>query len=137
MSIENPSILSHVSLGTRDLPRALVFYDAALAALGISRLHTIEGTAAAYGKGPAEFWIVLPRDERAASVGNGVHVGFKAETRDAVDAFHKAAMQTGGTDEGAPGPRPEYGESYYGCFVLDPDGNKIEATFRDPSIAQG
>lgn len=137
MSDQNPSILSHVSLGTRDLQRALVFYDATLSTLGIARLETIEGIAAAYGKQFPEFWIALPCDEQPASVGNGIHIGFIADSRQAVHAFHEAALQAGATDDGAPGPRPHYGEPYYGCFVLDPDGNKIEATFWDQSLATG
>ena len=125
MSDQNPSILSHVSLGTNDLQRALDFYDAALATLGIGRLVTLDGLAAAYGRKYPEFWIVLPCNDKPASVGNGVHIGFIAGSREAVHAFHAAAMAAGGTDEGAPGPKPEYGKAYHGCFVKDPDGNKL------------
>ena len=137
MSEQNPSILSHVSLGTNDLPRALAFYDATLATLGIARVETLEGMAAAYGRQYPEFWIVLPCNDQPASTGNGVHVGFNAASRDAVQAFHAAALMAGGSDEGAPGPRPDYGEPYYGCFVIDPDGNKIEAAFWDEALAAG
>ena len=134
MSDQNPSILSHVSLGTNNLERALVFYDAALAALGITRIETLEDMAAAYGKKYPEFWIALPCNDKPASIGNGVHVGFIAESRNAVHAFHEAALAAGGTDDGAPGPRPHYGEPYYGCFVIDLDGNKVEAAFWDDSL---
>ena len=133
MTAENPSILSHVSLGTNDLTAALSFYDQALQPLGISRVETIPGIAAAYGKQYPEFWICLPANEQTASVGNGVHVGFIANSIEEVHAFHAAALQAGGIDDGAPGPRPIYGEPYYGCFVVDPDGNKIEAAFWDAS----
>ncbi len=133
MSDENPSILSHVSLGTNDFPKALAFYDKTLAALGIKRVETIDGIAAAYGKQYPEFWVALPVDEQTASVGNGVHIAFIAESKDAVQMFYDASIKAGATDAGAPGPRPHYGEPYYGCFVTDPDGNKIEACYWDMS----
>lgn len=136
MSDQNPGILSHISLGSNDPDTAVRFYDATLATLGIVRLETLEGIAAGYGRQFPEFWIALPGDEQPASVGNGTHVAFIAESREAVQAFHEAALAAGGTDEGAPGPRPEYGQAYYGCFVKDPDGNKIEATFRDGALAE-
>lgn len=136
MSDENPSILSHVSLGTNDMEKATAFYDKALAPLGIRRVETLENFAAAYGKQYPEFWINLPADEKPASTGNGVHVGFIANSKEQVQAFHDAALDAGGTDNGAPGPRPHYGEPYYGCFVIDPDGNKIEATFWDQALQQ-
>ena len=136
MSEENPSILSHVSLGTNDMDKATAFYDKALAPLGIRRVEILDNFAAAYGKQYPEFWINLPADEKPASTGNGVHVGFIANSKEQVQAFYDAALDAGGTDNGAPGPRPHYGEPYYGCFVIDPDGNKIEATFWDQALQQ-
>lgn len=133
---DNPSILSHVSLGTDDLARATVFYDAVLPTLGCRRVMEHEG-AVAYGRAYPEFWVQTPVDGREASPGNGTHVGFFAGSREAVDAFHRAALAAGGVDEGAPGPRPEYGAPYYGCFVRAPDGHKIEATFWDESVEEG
>jgi len=136
MSDENPSILSHVSLGTHDVDSAIAFYDKVLAPLGISRVENLEGIGAAYGKQFPEFWICLPHDDKRASTGNGVHVGFIANSKDDVHAFYDAALAAGGVDDGAPGPRPQYGEPYYGCFIMDPDGNKIEAAYWDMSMAQ-
>lgn len=133
MSNDNPSILSHVSIGTNDLLRSSTFYDKALAPLGISRIEEIEGEAVAYGKQYPEFWVVIPLNEELATVANGMHLGFIAESKEAVHAFHKAAVNAGGIDNGAPGPRPQYGEPYYGCFVIDPDGHKIEASFWNAS----
>ncbi|MGE0725819.1 MAG: VOC family protein, partial [Alphaproteobacteria bacterium] len=100
----------------------------------VVRLYEEGGAAAGYGErsGPARFWIGLPHDRRPASAGNGVHVCFAAPDRAAVDAFHRAALAAGGADDGAPGLRPEYHQDYYGAFVRDPDGNKIEAVFRKP-----
>lgn len=128
MEQDNPSILSHVSIGTQQLDRALVFYDAVLATLGAKRVMAHPG-AVAYGKEYAEFWVQTPIDGKEANRGNGTHFGFVARSEKEVDAFHAAAIANGGTSDGAPGPRPHYGDAYYGCFVRDLDGHKIEATF--------
>ncbi len=120
-------ILHHVSLGTRDVPRAVSFYDAVLKALGYRRVMEFMPYAVAYGVDHPDFWIQVPADQGTASVGNGVHVAFGARTRAQVNAFHAAALAQGGTDEGAPGLRPDYGPDYYGAFCRDLDGNKIEA----------
>ena len=127
---EPPSVLSHVSLGTNDLGRASAFYDAVLDPLGVARVMEHPG-ALAYGRAYPEFWLHAPIDGEPATIGNGSHVGFLAPSRDAVNAFHAAALDAGGRDEGAPGPRPQYGTSYYGAFVRDPDGHKIEAAYWD------
>ena len=131
---EFPSILSHVSLGTTDFAAARAFYDAVLAPLGCRRVMEHDG-AVAYGRRFPEFWVQPPL-QGEASVGNGTHVAFFATSREQVDAFHAAALAAGATDEGAPGPRPEYGKPYYGAFVRDLDGHKIEATFWDLSMGE-
>ncbi len=130
--LDIPSILGHVSVGSNDLQRALAFYDAVLATVGAERKHEVPGIAVAYGKAFPEFWVQRPFDGQAANPGNGVHFSFIAMTREAVHAFHEAALAAGGTDGGAPGSRPMYGDDYYGCFVHDLDGHKIEA-----SVIQG
>lgn len=135
MSEDNPSIMSHISIGTDDLDRALAFYDKVLATVGAKRVHEVPGFAVAYGKAYPEFWVGLPHDGGRASVGNGTHFGFNAPDKAAVHAFHAAALAAGATDDGAPGPRPDYGEPYYGCFVRDPDGHKIEAAYWDAALA--
>lgn len=132
--MDNPSILSHVSIGTNDFDRAVAFYDGVLATLGCQRLMEHPG-AIAYGKRYPEFWVGVPYDSQVASVGNGTHVGFIAPTREAVHAFYEAALAAGGTGDGPPGPRSDYSAAYYGCFVRDPDGHKIEASFWDESLA--
>ncbi len=131
---DNPSLMSHVSVGTARYDDALRFYDAVLATLGARRMMEHPG-AAAYGKQFPEFWVQTPIDGRPAGVGNGTHIGFLAENRAQVDAFYKAALAAGATEDGAPGPRPHYGAPYYGCFVRDLDGHKIEAAFWDESLA--
>lgn len=130
MPEQNPSILSHVSIGTNQFEQAVAFYDKVLATLGCQRILEHPG-AVAWGREYPEFWVQTPIDGQPANVGNGGHVGFVAPTKQAVHAFYTAAMQAGASPDGAPGPRPHYGEPYYGCFVRDLDGHKIEATFWD------
>ncbi|WP_338873327.1 VOC family protein [Myxococcus stipitatus] len=133
MSGDNPSILSHVSIGTNDFARAVAFYDRVMATLGYGRVLDFPN-AVAYGKQFPEFWVQTPLDGSRANVGNGTHFGFIATSKQAVNAFHEAALAAGATNDGAPGPRPLYGEPYYGCFVRDLDGHKIEASFWDTSV---
>ena len=123
---QNPSMMSHVSIGTDHLDRAVAFYDTVFATIGVKRVLEHAG-AVAYGKQYPEFWVQAPHDGRPASVGNGTHFGFLAESRAQVDAFYAVAIAAGATGDGAPGPRPHYGVAYYGCFVRDLDGYKIEA----------
>lgn len=129
-------MLHHVSVGVSDVTRAAEFYDAVLGALGYKRTAQYLPYAIAYGEGISEFWIQLPSDQKAPSVGNGAHVGFSARSQDAVHRFHAAALAKGGSDDGAPGPRPDYGPDYYGAFVRDPFGNKVEATVHAPAKAR-
>ena len=124
----NPSIISHISIGTNNFDRAVAFYDKVLSTLGCKQLMSHPG-AVAYGREFPEFWVQTPFNGEPATVGNGSHIGFIAKTKEEVHAFHEAALNEGGTDDGAPGPRPDYGNAYYGCFVRDLDGNKIEATY--------
>lgn len=76
-----------------------------------------------------EFWLQTPIDGAPSSVGNGTHIGFFAYSKQQVDDFYAAALDAGGVGEGAPGARPMYGPEYYGAFVRDLDGHKLEATF--------
>jgi catechol 2,3-dioxygenase-like lactoylglutathione lyase family enzyme len=119
-------VLSHVSLGTNDFPRAKKFYDAVLATLRLKPVMAFD-EGAGYGREFPEFWIQLPHDGQAANPGNGTHVCFGAASAEEVQAFHRTALQMGGEDEGKPGLRKEYSDNYYAAFVRDPDGNKIEA----------
>ncbi len=135
MSDDNPSIMSHVSLGTNNFEKAVEFYDKVMATLGATRIMEHEG-AVAYGKEYPEFWVQTPENEEPAQIANGTHYGFVAASKEAVHAFWEKAIEMGGTPHGEPGPRPHYGEPYYGCFLLDLDGHKIEATFWDASMQQ-
>jgi len=129
-------MLHHVSVGVADVTRAATFYDAVLKTLGYKRLAEYLPYAVAYGEDHPEFWIGLPHDQRPMSVGNGVHLGFSARSKDQVHKFHAAALAQGGSNNGEPGPRPDYGPDYYGAFVYDLDGNKIEATLHARPKAQ-
>jgi catechol 2,3-dioxygenase-like lactoylglutathione lyase family enzyme len=121
-------MIDHISLAVTDLERARRFYDPTMAALGHIRLFS---TPRAFGYGlPSDppdkdrFALLL---RPCAPAGDGVHLAFIAPSTAAVDAFHAAALANGGTDNGAPGPRPNYGPGYYAAFVRDPDGNNLEA----------
>jgi catechol 2,3-dioxygenase-like lactoylglutathione lyase family enzyme len=117
------AFIDHVTLDVSDLGVSREFYAAAMEAVGAEELAV--GSAFGYGPpGSAHLWI---REGRSSGP---VHVAVVAPSRDHVDAFHRAALAAGGTDNGAPGPRPRYGPAYYGAFVLDPDGNNIEAVHR-------
>ena len=120
------SVISHVSLGTNDYPKAKAFYDAVLATLQIKCVMDYPG-GAGYGRKFPEFWIQAPHDGGQASVGNGVHISFLANSIAEVEAFHATALKLGGKDDGKPGYRKEYTDDYYAAFVRDLDGNKIEA----------
>ena len=132
----SPSIISHVSIGTNHFPSAIAFYDRVLQVLECHRVMEHPG-AVAWGRAFPEFWVQRPIDGRAANAGNGTHIGFIAPSREAVEQFHAAGLAAGGSDEGAPGPRADYGPQYYGCFLRDLDGHKIEAAFWDESNVGG
>jgi catechol 2,3-dioxygenase-like lactoylglutathione lyase family enzyme len=121
-------MIDHLSIGVSDLTRAGAFYDAVLATLGYVRVLTHER---ALGWGPPgardEAFAILSARERARPPGEGCHVAFTAADRKAVEAFHATAIRKGATDEGGPGPRPQYGVGYYAAFVRDLDGYRIEA----------
>ena len=126
-------MLLYITLGTNDLARATTFYDAALAPLGFVRRATRENEA---GYGPDDgsrirLWLTRPFDGRPATLGNGSMAALAAPTRAAVDAFHRAGLASGGSDEGAPGLRP-YHASFYAAYLRDPDGNKLSAVCETP-----
>ncbi|NMP32272.1 VOC family protein [Thalassotalea sp. M1531] len=122
--------ICHASIGTNDLGRAKAFYQPLLATLDVE-LVSEYGHALAFGKGYPEFWVQIPFDKKPMSVGNGTHFGFVAKTKQQVETFYQTAIALGARCNGKPGPRPDYGDPYFGCFVLDLDGNKIEASFWD------
>ncbi len=124
-------MIHHVSLGVRDLDVAGAFYDAALGALGLRRVFE-DDSAIGYGIIDDNDVLCLKLRPAAAPPGEGSHLAFSAPSRAAVDAFHAAALSSGGSDNGAPGLRPDYGCNYYAAFLVDPDGHRIEAVINSP-----
>ncbi len=119
-------MLDHVSIGVRDIAATRRFYDAALAPLGYTCLSA-GADSLGYGRDGVAFWISKSERPVPADAGSGLHFCFTAGDRPAVDAFHAAALAAGGTDNGAPGLRADYGANYYAAFAVDPDGYRIEA----------
>jgi catechol 2,3-dioxygenase-like lactoylglutathione lyase family enzyme len=120
-------MLDHITIGVSDLQRSRDFYLQALAPLGFDETNTSEILPSEIEFGSAEKMdFAISTDY---GVGAPIHVAFAADTIEQVHAFHAAALAAGGREHGAPGPRPHYGEGYYGAFVLDPDGHNIEAVF--------
>jgi catechol 2,3-dioxygenase-like lactoylglutathione lyase family enzyme len=119
-------MIDHISVGVADLEHAARFYESALAALGLTRLVTRPATVG-FGKNYPEFWINLRAGMKPVAPESGVHICLRAKTTAQVDAFHAAALGAGGASDGAPGIRPHDRVKYYATFVIDPDGNRIEA----------
>jgi catechol 2,3-dioxygenase-like lactoylglutathione lyase family enzyme len=119
-------MIDHVSISVSDLERAARFYESVLAPLALSRLVT-RPAAIGFGKSYPEFWINLRPGMAQVAPGSGVHICLRAKSTDDVDAFHAAALNAGGRSDGAPGLRPHDRVRYYAAFVIDSDGNRIEA----------
>ena len=119
-------MLNHVSIGVKDVAKSKAFYDLALQPLGYTCLSTSD-TSLGYGKEVAQFYLAASKAPVTADLDSGLHFCFDAASRKDVDAFHQAAVKAGGSDNGKPGLRAEYGPDYYAAFVIDPDGYRIEA----------
>jgi catechol 2,3-dioxygenase-like lactoylglutathione lyase family enzyme len=119
-------MIDHISVAVRDLERATRFYEPTLATLGLSRLVTRPATIG-FGKTYSEFWINLRVNMASVAEGSGVHIALRAKSTGDVDAFHAAALAAGGRCDGPPGIRPHDRVKYYAAFVVDPDGNRVEA----------
>lgn len=134
-------MFSYICLGTNNLERAIKFYDAALAPLGLKRCFTGDepnwdgwagwGTYEDSGAKELALWLCTPFNQNAASAGNGTMVALHASTWKEVEDFYAAAIQNGGTSEGEPGLRPQYASDFYAAYVRDPDGNKLAAVCRN------
>jgi catechol 2,3-dioxygenase-like lactoylglutathione lyase family enzyme len=118
-------VFDHVQISVRDAEASVAFYTALLEPLGIPPLAEFEGGAQLANL------VIVARDETSGPV----HIAFVAESREQVEAFHRAGLEAGGTDNGPPGVREQYsspeGGRYYATFVLDPDGNNVEAVCRE------
>lgn len=126
-------MIDHMGISVTSFEKAKAFYDQALSPLGAAMLYQVPmeytdgALVAGYGRDRPTFWIAEGEKQSPPN-----HVALAAENRAQVDAFHTAALAAGGTDNGGPGLRPHYHEHYYGAFVLDPDGNNIEAVCHAP-----
>ena len=115
-------MLDHVGVPVSDFERSKRFYEEALSPLGYELIMEPHVYTAGFGRsGKPDFWI------GQGEPGQAFHIAFAADDRATVDAFYEEAIAAGGRDNGGPGLRPEYHPSYYGAFVLDPDGNNVEA----------
>ncbi len=122
-------MFDHIGITVRDVERSRAFYTAALAPLGIGEVMRFENFVG-FGREKPQFWIVQGDPAQSSP---RTHVAFAATNRLEVDTFHRAALEAGGVDHGAPGLRPHYHENYYGAFVLDPDGHNVEAVCHRPA----
>jgi catechol 2,3-dioxygenase-like lactoylglutathione lyase family enzyme len=124
-------MLAYSTVGVTDMDRAIAFYDAAFAPLGARREETSPTWTGYVREGEAaRFFLTRPFNREPATAGNGAMLAFHVRTREAVDAFHAAAMANGGADEGPPGVRPGMNPVFYAAYVRDPDGNKLCAFTR-------
>ena len=122
-------MIDHVGLDVSDYERSKAFYEKALAPLGLRLLMEPVPEVGGFGANRPFFWI----GRRDRGPDSGVHVAFAVDDRETVDAFHAAALEAGGQDNGGPGVRDIYHPDYYGAFVLDPDGNNVEAVCHGPA----
>lgn len=126
-------MIDHAGIAVSDWAKSKAFYDAALGAIGarlmmmVPKEHSGGANVGGYGRSKPDFWL-----QEGGETGPGRHYAFRVDSRAEVHAFYEAAMAAGGRDNGAPGPRPHYHEHYYGAFVLDPDGNNVEAVCHRP-----
>jgi catechol 2,3-dioxygenase-like lactoylglutathione lyase family enzyme len=124
--MQEVGMFDHVSIGVSDIKRAGKFYDAVLKPLDVTRLSDGD-TALGYGEKAAGLWLLAVNRPVKPDLESGLHFCLQAKSRAAVDAFHAAALKTGGKDNGKPGVRADYSPNYYAAFVVDPDGYRIEA----------
>src|SRR5262245_3959209 len=124
-------MLDHLAINVSDYERSRDFYAKALEPLGITLLMEPMGGSGGFGKDRKPFFFI--HDQRQPKTEKSVHIAFAAPDRETVDAFHEAALAAGGSDNGGPGVREVYHPHYYGAFVLDPDGNNVEAVCHSPA----
>ncbi len=129
-------MLDHLSFSVKNYEQSLKFYDETLKVLGYTREITVEESSglktAGYGNGGicSALWISSGgREDETVGSAQGVHIAFQATCVEAVDRWYQTCLKLGATDNGAPGPRPHYHPGYYGAFVVDPNGWRIEACF--------
>jgi catechol 2,3-dioxygenase-like lactoylglutathione lyase family enzyme len=119
-------MIDHISVGVSDLERSARFYERTLAPLGLTRVVARSATIG-FGKNYPEFWINLRAAMSPVAPESGCHICLRAKSTGEVDAFHTAALEAGGSSDGAPGLRPHDRVRYYAAYIRDPDGNRVEA----------
>ena len=122
-------MIDHITIAVSDLQKSKLFYETALEPLGYRLSFGKEGVFWAFDVGNSSLFEIQRSDSKPPLT--RLHVAFRVNSKAEVDAFYRAALEAGGTDNGAPGPRPEYAANYYACFVLDPDGYNIEAMLNE------
>ncbi|HKY69754.1 MAG TPA: VOC family protein [Gammaproteobacteria bacterium] len=125
-------MIDHASLAVKDYTASLKFYDETLALLGYERLVNVaELPTAGYGKNQKPSFWISPLGNKEETIGNakGLHISFMAPNAKAIDAWYAKCLELGGTSNGEPGPRHHYHPGYYGAFIIDPNGWRIEACF--------
>jgi len=128
-------MIDHISIAVSNLARSTAFYESVLAPLGLAKLVARDG-AVGFGKRYPEFWLNARTGLAPQPESTGIHICLRAESEEAVNDFHTSALAHGGKTAGNPGPRQAAFTTYYGAFIFDPDGNKIEAvTFPKPARA--
>jgi catechol 2,3-dioxygenase-like lactoylglutathione lyase family enzyme len=120
-------MIDHVTISAQNYETSLAFYTAVLETLGLKPLYEEKGLVTGFGITRPFFWLSASDSEHVAT--SGLHLALTCNSKDQVHNFHKAAITAGGKDNGAPGPRPQYHADYYAAFILDPDGNNLEAVF--------
>ncbi len=118
-------MFTHICISAQDLAKSKAFYDAALAPLGVASVGQVNDRTCVYATETGKLLVMTPADGNTATFANGGTIGFQAADAAAVDAFHAAGLAAGGTDEGAPGKRPNAPGNAYGAYLRDPVGNKI------------
>ena len=119
-------MIDHVSVAVRDITKSAVFYERVLAPLGLVKIVD-RGVSVGFGKVDPELWLNLREGLETVSQSTGIHIALRARSEDAVREFYATALKLGGRDAGAPGPRQAALTTYFGAFIFDLDGNKIEA----------
>lgn len=120
-------MIDHIGLRTKQFAALTRFYEAALAPLGYQKLMSFASGAGFGRPGSPALWLGESKESPSSA-----HLALESPSREAVDAFHKAALVAGGRDNGKPGLRPDYHANYYAAFVIDPDGNNLEAVCHKP-----
>ncbi len=125
-------MISYVTIGTNDVKASAIFWEKVLAPLGYKKFWEGEGIGFAIdgdANNIGSVWVMNPYNKEKAIPSNGTMIGFNAPNKQAVDDFHAAAIENGGTCEGKPGPREQYGPNFYVAYIRAPDGNKVSALY--------